>query len=456
LVAASVATGIFYGLIGSKLRDVTTGTPRQPIIVAVRNLERGTMVKATDVKVSTWGGAEPLKGGYTAVEQVAGKTIDSAVQENEPITQARLVARDGGVGVSIASGMRAVSVHASDSSGVVNLLRPGDKVDVQVMSERHGEGLKLRTTVQNLEVLAIQPPESNGGRPAAPVVTLLVTPAAADHLGLADSGARIRLLLRNPLDRGEDSRPGLTLENVFADGNDLRMTRGDRSWEAVATVRPATQAASQAAPQARPRFRVHAGGVPGKVHLLVQIAGAQPEAIDELAAKLHWPRRTNTLQVVPLPPGKKSEQMVRALEVSQGIAVLSSTELSTRSHHPVSMQTGATWGAPPGAPASEFCGLRIRFLPVRGRRGSLRVRVQLAMTASRSAGVAARKMETGVDLADGQSFLVAGFSDAGDWPVLSERLFGGRPKEDVNRELVVIVTPRVLKPNDAAALAARR
>jgi pilus assembly protein CpaB len=229
-VAASAATGIFYGLFGSKLRDISSGTPRSPIVVAARNLERGAVLKAEDVRLSTWTGAELLKGGYTAVEQVAGKTVYNPVLENEPVTEARVASTDGSRGLGIASGMRAISVHASDSTGVLSLLRPGYRVDVQAETERGGEP-KLRTLLQNIEVLAIHPAEPSAGRSAAPVVTLLVTPAAADRLGLADTAGRLRLLLRNPLDQGQSTLPGLTIAHLFADGNG----RGERG---AAQVRP--------------------------------------------------------------------------------------------------------------------------------------------------------------------------------------------------------------------------
>ena len=52
-----------------------------------------------------------------------------------------------------------------------------------------------------------------------PIVTLLVTPAAADRLGLADSAGRLRLLLRNPLDQGQSSLPGLNMAYLFAEAN---------------------------------------------------------------------------------------------------------------------------------------------------------------------------------------------------------------------------------------------
>jgi Flp pilus assembly protein CpaB len=71
-VTASVATGVFYGLLGNKLRDVSASAPRQAVVVASRKLERGVVLRAEDVKLSAWSGAELPKGGYTAVDQVTG------------------------------------------------------------------------------------------------------------------------------------------------------------------------------------------------------------------------------------------------------------------------------------------------------------------------------------------------------------------------------------------------
>jgi pilus assembly protein CpaB len=218
-VAAAASTGVFYRLLGSQLREASSSAPRRPVVVATRNLDRGTVVTAGDLKVSTWSGAEPLKGGYASPDQIIGKTIYEAVEENEPITLTRLASRDGGAGNGVSAGMRAVSVRASDSSGVLRLLRPGNRVDVQVVACVHGAEPSLRTALQNLEVLSIDAPESAGGRQAAPVVTLLATPAEADQLGLADSAGHIRLLLRNPLDPGASVRPRLTLAQLFGAGD---------------------------------------------------------------------------------------------------------------------------------------------------------------------------------------------------------------------------------------------
>jgi Flp pilus assembly secretin CpaC len=80
--------------------------------------------------------------------------------------------------------------------------------------------------------------------------------------------------------------------------------------------------------------------------------------------------------------------------------------------------------------------------------------VQPKITVSRSAGVASRKMDTEIEVVDGQSFLVSGLTAATDWPVLA-RFLPGQPAESGNRELLVWVMPQVIEPVGSVAAAGR-
>ncbi len=145
--------------------------------------------------------------------------------------------------------MRAVSIRVSESTGVVALLRAGNKVDVQAVSD-HNNLVQLRTILQNVEVLAVSPQTElgPGGRITVPVVTVLPGPQDADVLALADSGARVRLVLRNPLDEGTVPRRPLALGTVFQPGRDAGNASEQQTPRGVSTgAGPTARAAALAA-----------------------------------------------------------------------------------------------------------------------------------------------------------------------------------------------------------------
>jgi Flp pilus assembly protein CpaB len=209
-VVAIIATGLFYVLFAARLGSAATSAGHTSIVVASHRLDKGADLKATDVKLSPWGPDTP-EGAMTTLDQVNGLTLVASLVENEPVLASRVASRTSGVGagLGIAPGMRAISVHASDSTGVVTLLRPGYKVDVQMVSTE----AEVRTILQNVEVLAMN--TAGDGHTNVPVVTLLVSPEGADLAGLGDSTARVRITLRNPLDDHKTDLRRVTASSVM-------------------------------------------------------------------------------------------------------------------------------------------------------------------------------------------------------------------------------------------------
>ncbi|MBZ5605652.1 MAG: hypothetical protein LAO79_25410, partial [Acidobacteriia bacterium] len=91
------------------------------------------------------------------------------------------------------------------------------KVDVQVVTGRGDRGdTQVRTALEGLKVLSVTPQAELSSQGATlPVVTLLANPHESDVLALADSGARVRLALRNPLDQETRSRTAIGLPGVM-------------------------------------------------------------------------------------------------------------------------------------------------------------------------------------------------------------------------------------------------
>ncbi len=194
------------------------------LVVAAKALKPGTVLQATDVKLMPWPADQLPKGGFGAVSEVTGNTVFDPIGEDEPVFASRLASGAGSGGGGVPAGMRAVSVHVTDSTGVMELLRAGQKVDVQVVTGRAAGDAKIetsvRTALEDLQVLSVHPqvePGSQGQN--LPVVTLLAKPADADILAAGDSGARVRLTLRNPLDEETRGSGALTLTTVMHSTN---------------------------------------------------------------------------------------------------------------------------------------------------------------------------------------------------------------------------------------------
>lgn len=216
-VVAVISTAVFYGLFAGKLRSGVRDSPTQQL-VAARNLDRGTVLQASDLRVSELHGQTALKGLLARPEQAVGQTLLDAVQAGEPITDRRLVPeRASG---AIAPGMRAVSIRVAESSGLTSMLRPGAKVDLQVVIGRES-AVQLRTILQNVEVLSVNPqPEVTREGGSSAIVTVLTHWQDADSLALADSGGRIRVTLRNALDKDVFPARPMALPSLFQPGRE--------------------------------------------------------------------------------------------------------------------------------------------------------------------------------------------------------------------------------------------
>jgi pilus assembly protein CpaC len=115
----------------------------------------------------------------------------------------------------------------------------------------------------------------------------------------------------------------------------------------------------------------------------------------------------------------------------------------------------------------EF-GVRLKFLPVVQPDGAIRLKVQpevssldfanaLTVSGFLVPALSTRRAETEVDLRDGQSFAIAGLIDnrtreigskipvLGDVPIIGT-LFKSRSQRRDNTELLVMVTPRLVRP----------
>jgi pilus assembly protein CpaB len=220
------ATLLLYGLIANRIRGSSSAEVGAPIVVAARDLQRGTLVKDGDIKTVAWGSTVRPKGSFAEVKDVLNRGVVLETVEGEPMTELRLAPRSSGAGLapSIPIGKRAVALRVNDVVAVSGYVIPGSRVDVLITGNAPGEGQQgpvIRTILQNVEVLSAgeQIQRDAEGKPLqVAVITVLVTPEEAETLSLASNETRIQLVLRNPMDDKKVEPPGTAVARLFHGG----------------------------------------------------------------------------------------------------------------------------------------------------------------------------------------------------------------------------------------------
>jgi pilus assembly protein CpaB len=178
---------------------------RQTVVVASRAMPIGTELTEHDLKVVGWPAGSMVPGSIATIADVVNLGLIVSVLENEPITTSKLASRETGAGLppAIPSGMRAISIKVDDVIGVSGFVAPGNRVDLVVTIRREGDSM-TRTVASNVQVLTAgtrrDQTRTQTDAKGTSVVTLMVSPADAERIALAQSEGQIMLVLRNPLD----------------------------------------------------------------------------------------------------------------------------------------------------------------------------------------------------------------------------------------------------------------
>lgn len=208
-------------------RQAAAASPSAVFLSAVRPIRTGETITADMVRNRP---GDPQRYPYAATAaEVIGKVATRDIAAN------MLVARDAvgaetKLAIRVPIGMRAVSIDTTAEIAVAGLVRPGDRVDVQVIypgadaiSGARGMGRsRAETLLQMVQVLAVgelvvgtnQATGSEGQQsapqPPARTVTLALTPEQVSTLSLAKSTGGLYLSLRNPIDNQEVAVAAMT------------------------------------------------------------------------------------------------------------------------------------------------------------------------------------------------------------------------------------------------------
>lgn len=205
---------------------------------AGRALPRGTVLSDNDARVMVLAEA-PAPDMLTPAIKVHGRIALEDIEAGQ-ILLTSIVGEhpyQAGLSAMVPEGQRAVAIKVSDEVAVANLVRPGDKVDIQLVirqGELLGKSARSGTSggdkseahilLQNVTVLAVGDlvdgeAEAEGGAAGAAAdpqpyrtVSLAVTPEQASTLALARNMGIYYLSLRNLEDDEEAKDKTITLK----------------------------------------------------------------------------------------------------------------------------------------------------------------------------------------------------------------------------------------------------
>jgi pilus assembly protein CpaB len=163
------------------------------------------------VSLEEWPKDKVPVGAITTWEELEDRRPRTNIYQGEPILDGKLLVKgqtnDPIQGVP--SGMRLKTVSVDARKSAAGLLSPGDRVDIQIYVNRNeAYGITAPVTrifLQNIRVYAVdqtieKSAEGEDARSVAKTVSLVVTPAQANKITLAENMGEVSLIPRHPDD----------------------------------------------------------------------------------------------------------------------------------------------------------------------------------------------------------------------------------------------------------------
>lgn len=235
-LAAILVFLIIYFILSSVFSDKKEEKPAAyamvPVIEASRDIEPQTVITEDMVKAVEVSSNMVPSGALTDKNAVVGKKAGTTIFSGDMITARKLSQKAGGFVGLIPDGMRAVSFSVNDVTGVSGFAKPGDKVDILLVTSREGmDRITSKILLKDVLILAVnkssgtpqpQPqktdkdgkglPDGSAPRQSSSntssigtpsVVTVALTPYDAAKLIASTQIGQLQMLLRPSNDDGD-------------------------------------------------------------------------------------------------------------------------------------------------------------------------------------------------------------------------------------------------------------
>jgi len=197
-----------------------------PVLVSNADLSWGTKLTPEMMQLQEFPPGAIPEGHFTSLEAIKDRVLLIDLKRSELLLESKLAplgTTSGGVAAVTDINKRAMSVKVDDVIGVAGFIKPGDRVDVMVTIEPEGgkqANMMSKMILENVKVLATGTQMERKGKDEEPkpvqVITVEVDVEEAEKLALASTQGRLRLALRNPLNKEHVLTKGANVGALFS------------------------------------------------------------------------------------------------------------------------------------------------------------------------------------------------------------------------------------------------
>ena len=247
LLALALGCGLIASIGISQVmdhKDQSQGYETEEVYVAKYDISVGQEITEDAIVLEKWPVDKVHVDVIRELDKIVGRRPATKIFKGDQIHAAKLRDADDRTPTEmIPDGMRVVTVKVDAVSGAAGLLRPGDRVDVQLFVKANPPAgiphTQTSTLLQDIQVFGIdqhinQSQEDGDGAPVPRTIGLLVTPKQGKTVTLASSIGTINLILRHPGEQtsaDEVTQEPVTIEELLGlatVGNNRDMEQGPK------------------------------------------------------------------------------------------------------------------------------------------------------------------------------------------------------------------------------------
>lgn len=207
--------------------------PKKTVLVAAENIPSRTLIDKKMIKEIQVTDDTLFADCLKSSSEIIGKYSKETIMKNEGFRKEMLLDKNSDeLSIKLENGNRAVSINATGASGVSDLLKPGDFVDIVVyLTEKKDKETVVRPEIarmilQNIQVLAVNKQldrddktntSDNQKNATSFLITLSIKASDVEKLALAENVGSLKLALRPIKDASAIDTDGATGEELLID-----------------------------------------------------------------------------------------------------------------------------------------------------------------------------------------------------------------------------------------------